>query len=79
MREPGEFSMGHFDGAINIPLGALRDQMMNLPRNKEILAYCSVGQRSYYASRALRLNGFKAKNVAGGMRTYMAQKRLKSR
>jgi NADPH-dependent 2,4-dienoyl-CoA reductase/sulfur reductase-like enzyme/rhodanese-related sulfurtransferase len=78
VREPGEFLMGHYDGAINIPLGTLRDRMGDLPRDKEILAYCSVGQRSYYASRALRLNGFEAKNISGGMTTYLAQKGLQS-
>jgi NADPH-dependent 2,4-dienoyl-CoA reductase/sulfur reductase-like enzyme/rhodanese-related sulfurtransferase len=77
VREPAEFSMGHLDGAINIPLGALRDQMVNLPRNREILAYCAVGQRSYYASRALRFKGFKARNLSGGMRTYMAREHSK--
>jgi NADPH-dependent 2,4-dienoyl-CoA reductase/sulfur reductase-like enzyme/rhodanese-related sulfurtransferase len=78
VREPSEFLMGHYDGAINIPLGTLRDRMSDLPREKEILAYCSVGQRSYYASRALRLNGFEAKNISGGMTTYLARKSLKS-
>jgi rhodanese-related sulfurtransferase len=36
-----------------------------------------VGQRSYYASRALRLHGFNAKNISGGMRSYRAQRWLK--
>ncbi len=78
VREPSEFLMGHYEDAINIPLGTLRDKMGDLPRDKEILAYCSVGQRSYYASRALRLNGFEAKNISGGMTTYLARKGLKS-
>lgn len=78
VREPGEFFIEHYEGAVNIPLGALRDRMVELPRDREILAYCSVGQRSYYASRALRLNGYEARNISCGMRTYMAQRRAKS-
>ena len=74
VREPGEFALGHIEGAINIPLGVLRDRMEELPRNREILCYCAVGQRSYYASRALRQNGFKARNISGGMRTYVTKK-----
>jgi NADPH-dependent 2,4-dienoyl-CoA reductase/sulfur reductase-like enzyme/rhodanese-related sulfurtransferase len=74
VREPGEFALGHVEGAINIPLGVLRDRMEELPRDREILCYCAVGQRSYYASRALRQNGFKARNISGGMRTYEAKK-----
>jgi len=75
VREPGEFALGHFEGAVNIPLGTLRDRMGELPRDREVLAYCTVGQRSYYASRALRLNGFDARNISGGMTTYMAHQR----
>jgi NADPH-dependent 2,4-dienoyl-CoA reductase/sulfur reductase-like enzyme/rhodanese-related sulfurtransferase len=74
VREPGEFALGHVEGAINIPLGVLRERMEELPRDREILCYCEVGQRSYYASRALRQNGFKARNISGGMRTYVAKK-----
>ena len=73
VREPQEFDLGHVEGATNIPLHSLRDRMSELPRNREILVYCAVGQRSYYASRALRLNGFSAKNISGGMKTYRAE------
>jgi NADPH-dependent 2,4-dienoyl-CoA reductase/sulfur reductase-like enzyme/rhodanese-related sulfurtransferase len=70
VREPREFALGHVGGASNIPLHSLRARMSELPRDREILVYCAVGQRSYYASRALRLNGFPAKNISGGMKTY---------
>jgi NADPH-dependent 2,4-dienoyl-CoA reductase/sulfur reductase-like enzyme/rhodanese-related sulfurtransferase len=70
VREPREFDLGHVEGANNIPLHSLRARMSGLPRDREILVYCAVGQRSYYASRALRLNGFPARNISGGMKTY---------
>jgi len=70
VREPHEFALGHVEGAHNIPLNSLRDRMGELPRDREILTYCEVGERSYYASRALRLNGFPARNISGGMKTY---------
>jgi NADPH-dependent 2,4-dienoyl-CoA reductase/sulfur reductase-like enzyme/rhodanese-related sulfurtransferase len=73
VRKPREFALGHVEGAYNIPLHLLRDSMSKLPREREILVYCAVGQRSYYASRALRLNGFPAKNISGGMKTYNAE------
>jgi NADPH-dependent 2,4-dienoyl-CoA reductase/sulfur reductase-like enzyme/rhodanese-related sulfurtransferase len=73
VREPQEFSLGHVEGANNIPLHSLRERMSELPRDKEILVYCVVGHRSYYASRALRLNGFPSKNISGGMKTYHAE------
>jgi len=76
VREPAEYMAGYYEGALNIPLGKLRDKMKELPKNKEIIAYCAVGQRSYYASRALQLHGFKARNLSGGMRTYLSQRRV---
>ena len=79
VREPGEFESGHIEGAVNIPLGSLRGRMGELPRDEELTAYCAVGQRSYYASRVLRLNGFKARNVSGGFKLYDAYRRLEGR
>jgi len=72
VRDPEEYELGHAEGAINIPLGSLRERMEELSRDVEVLPYCAVGQRSYYASRALRLHGFDARNVSGGMKTCRA-------
>jgi len=74
VREPSEFKGGHFESAINIPLSVLRGKMNELPRDQEILVYCGVGQRSYYAARILRLNGFPARSISGGMMTYKSVK-----
>jgi NADPH-dependent 2,4-dienoyl-CoA reductase/sulfur reductase-like enzyme/rhodanese-related sulfurtransferase len=71
VREPLEFESGHLDGAVNIPLGELRDRMEELPRDREILTYCAVGQRSYYAARALAQHGFDVKNISGGFTIFL--------
>jgi NADPH-dependent 2,4-dienoyl-CoA reductase/sulfur reductase-like enzyme/rhodanese-related sulfurtransferase len=73
VREPGEYKMGHLEGTVNIPLNSLRSRMNELPRDREILVYCAVGQRAYYATRALRLNGLNARNISGGFRSYGSQ------
>lgn len=70
VRNPSEYAAGHIEGAINIPLNELRSRINELPSDGEILTYCTVGQRSYYAARALRLNNFNARNISGGMYTY---------
>lgn len=72
VRDPYEFNADHLEGAINLPLGQLRQRMGELNDNGEILAYCAVGQRSYYASRALRLHGFDAHSVSGGYKSLVA-------
>jgi NADPH-dependent 2,4-dienoyl-CoA reductase/sulfur reductase-like enzyme/rhodanese-related sulfurtransferase len=70
VRDPGELVGGSFPGAVNIPLGELRERMGGLPRDRPIWAYCQVGQRAYYATRALRLHGYDAYNLTGGFATW---------
>ncbi len=73
VREPQEFNSGHVEGATNIPLPSLRARLNELPKNREIAAYCRVGQRSYYATRILIQNGFSAKNISGGITSFNQQ------
>jgi rhodanese-related sulfurtransferase len=72
VREANEFESGHVPNAINIPLSQLRQRMNELPAQKNIWVYCQVGQRAYYATRALRLSEFDAYNLSGGFKTYQA-------
>lgn len=72
VREPTEWQGGCLDGAVNIPLGQLRDRLEELPRDREIWVNCGVGQRAYYACRLLSQHGFRAKNLSGGYQTYCA-------
>ena len=67
VREPAEFADGHVPEALNIPLPQLRARMGELPRDREILVVCKVGQRGYFATRILLQNGFNARVVTGGM------------
>jgi len=70
VRDADEFEEAHIPGAVNLPLNEIRSRMGELPRDREISIYCGVGQRAYYATRILIQNGYHAKNLAGGMRTY---------
>ncbi|WP_245939775.1 rhodanese-like domain-containing protein [Stenomitos frigidus] len=67
-----ELEAGHIEGAVNIPLAQLRDRLPELNPEQKIWVYCQVGQRGYYATRALRLNGLNAYNLSGGFKTYQA-------
>lgn len=71
VRNPMELqNMGYLPGAINIPVDQLRQHMNELPKDKEIVIYCQVGLRGNVAYRQLVNNGFKARNLIGGYRTY---------
>jgi rhodanese-related sulfurtransferase len=70
VRTPHEFNGGHIPGAVNIPVDDLRARLGELPRNRDIAAYCQVGQRGYLATRILRQAGFQAANIGGGYKTY---------
>ncbi|XNK62022.1 FAD-dependent oxidoreductase [Vibrio sp. TBRI6] len=71
VRNPGELeSVGFIKDAINIPVDQLRQRMDELPKDKEIIIYCQVGLRGNVAYRQLVNNGFKARNLIGGYRTY---------
>ncbi|WP_434339901.1 FAD-dependent oxidoreductase [Motilimonas cestriensis] len=71
VRNPGELeAMGSLAGAINIPVDQLRQRINELPKDKEIIIYCQVGLRGNVAYRQLVNNGYKARNLLGGLRTY---------
>lgn len=67
VREPTELAVENVPEAVNIPLGQLRARLGELPREHEIHVICRSGQRAYMATRILVQNGFKAKNISGGM------------
>jgi NADPH-dependent 2,4-dienoyl-CoA reductase/sulfur reductase-like enzyme/rhodanese-related sulfurtransferase len=67
VRNPPELAVEVVPGAVNIPLPQLRARLGELPRDREILVICRSAQRAYYATRILLQNGFKARNISGGM------------
>ena len=78
VREPSEIAVDHGPEALNIPVGQLRARLGELPRDREIHVFCRSGQRSYIATRILLQNGFKVKNISGGMLNW-AQTGFKAR
>ena len=70
VRNATERSKGFIPGSTHIPLEELRSRLHELPRDKEIIAACHSGQRSYYACRILTQRGFRARNLTGAWRTW---------
>lgn len=69
VRPPEEFAAGHVPGAINIPIHELEKRLRELPKRKEIIAYCRgpFCLMSYDAVQLLRKRGIKARRLQDGM------------
>ncbi len=65
-----EVQQGTIPGATHIPLDELRTRLGELPKEKEVLAFCQVGLRGYLACRILSQNGIVCRNLTGGYKTY---------
>lgn len=67
VREPDEWCSEHAPTAISLPVGRVRAQERELPRDRRIVVVCRSGGRSAAVTAALRRSGFDAVNLAGGM------------
>ncbi len=71
VRSPMEFSKGSVEGAVNIHVDSLRENLDKIPKEANIGIFCRVGIRGYIAARILMQNGFKnVFNISGGIITY---------
>ena len=63
---------GQIKGVINIPVQVLETRINELDKykNNNISVICRSGNRSVTGTKILLQNGFKAKNVSGGMKAY---------
>ncbi|HML79261.1 FAD-dependent oxidoreductase [Geobacter sulfurreducens] len=68
VRSPAEHNEVGIEGAKLIPLGMLREKLEELPRDKEIIAFCKISLRGYEAQKILDAAGFRnAKFMDGGI------------
>lgn len=70
VREAAEYELGCVPGAINVPLGAIRENLNRFDKSKLTVVYCQVGLRGYLAERILRQNGYNVRNLSGGYLTW---------
>jgi len=71
VREPLEWEVGHVPGANLISLGALRERVAEVPRDREIAVICEAGVRSASAASLLQAAGYdRIVNVSDGTAGY---------
>ena len=76
-RTPLEYTKGHTEGFINIPLDDLRERISEIPKGKPVYVMCQSGLRCYISCRILSQNGYDCYNFSGGYRFYETVKRGK--
>jgi rhodanese-related sulfurtransferase len=75
VRPPEEYRAGHIPGALSIPVGELKARLKELPKDREVIAYC----RGPYCVMAvdavelLRKKGFTAHRMEQGVVDWRAR------
>ncbi|MBN1852034.1 MAG: MBL fold metallo-hydrolase [Pirellulales bacterium] len=73
VRAQSEWDTSHIDGAVHIPLPAIRTRYEDLDRNATTVLVCKSGARASTAGSILQQHGFKNLAVmAGGMTAWTA-------
>jgi hydroxyacylglutathione hydrolase len=67
VRGASEFKNGHIEGADNLFVGKLMDNLDKVSKDKPVIVHCQGGARAAIAYSILRANGFdNVENYAGG-------------
>jgi len=75
VRPPVEFASGHLPGAVNIPMEELGRRLRELPKGREVVAYCRgpFCLMSFEAVQLLRKRGVKARRLQDGLPEWRMQ------
>lgn len=76
VRTAAECRNGLIEGAVNIYVNELRDNLDKLDSSRPVYVYCAVGFRGYLAARNLRNMGYEAYNITGGIEAYERLKKI---
>jgi len=70
VRKAEDFAKGHIAGAINIPWAkGMQEKFNTLPKDKKIIVYCYTGQTAGQTVAGLKMLGYDAVSLNGGMGT----------
>lgn len=67
VRTPQEHSAEAIENSYLLPVQELNFRTNELPKNKEIVVYCRVGNRSAFAAAYLARLGYQVQNLEGGI------------
>jgi phage shock protein E len=70
VRTPQENAAYAIAGSYLLPVQELSFRAGELPKDKEIVVYCRVGNRSAFAASYLARLGYKVRNLEGGILSW---------
>ncbi len=73
VRTPLENAAQAIEGSYLIPIHELPARIGELPKERDIVVYCRIGNRSAYACMYLARLGYRVKNLDGGIRIWSVQ------
>jgi rhodanese-related sulfurtransferase len=75
VRPAGEYAAGHIPGAVSIPIAELKRRLGEVPKRREVIAYCR-GPYCVYSVEALeilRRHGYRARRLHVGVPDWRAE------
>lgn len=76
VRQPQEYRHGHIPGAMFLPLLDLESKLFDLPRDRDLILYCSNGGRSLAAATLVidaEITNRSVYNLSGGILQWYGQ------
>jgi hydroxyacylglutathione hydrolase len=77
VRGASEFNQGHIEGAVNLFVGKLPQNLDKVSKDKPVIIHCQAGGRAAIAYSILKANGFdNILNYAGGWNDWVAEEKV---
>jgi hydroxyacylglutathione hydrolase len=77
VRGASEFNQGHIDGAVNLFVGKLPQNLDKVSKDKTVIIHCQAGGRAAIAYSILKANGFdNILNYSGGWNDWVAEEKV---
>ena len=67
IRKPEDFQEGHIEGAVNIPWAEVGEFLDDIPKDCKVIPICYSGQTAGQLVGIMRILGFNACSLKGGM------------
>ncbi|MBM7692953.1 rhodanese-related sulfurtransferase [Peribacillus deserti] len=77
VREDEEVATGMIPGAVHIKMGDIPEKLDELDKDKEYIFICRSGGRSGNVCHYLQDQGYKVRNMTGGMLNWKGEKVFK--